>query len=95
MPWLQIKSLPMVEGKWLVSKILHSTPISRMTLISLGPLWVRSERHVSIFSIATFALHYNNLFTHLLNLKAGDRFISHHASVQHILYIQTTKRIRE
>jgi len=36
----KLKSLPMAQGKWLVSKILHFAPISRMTLASLGPVWV-------------------------------------------------------
>lgn len=36
------KFLPMVQGKWLVSKILHFAPISRMTLASEGLVLVES-----------------------------------------------------
>lgn len=40
MSWLQTKFLPMVKGQWLVSEILHFTPIIRQTLVSLGPVWL-------------------------------------------------------
>lgn len=36
----KLKSLPMAQGKWLVSEILHFAPTSRMTLASVGPVWV-------------------------------------------------------
>lgn len=75
--------------KWLVSKILHSAPISRMTLASLGPTTlVKPQRHVSIVNIAMITLHYNHLFTCLLHLKARDIFTSHHPSVWHLLLFQ-------
>lgn len=43
-------------GKWLVSKILYTVPISRMTLASQGPLWVEPQRHVSIFGTVMITL---------------------------------------